>query len=326
MTGNKKGNKMKLFRIISLLIAVMMLTLVFASCDNGSGNTDDTSAAAQDTSADVSDTTSDQQQGTTEETTGADAKDTVDYELIFVDSNCKYSDASAQKIEGNTITLVKPGNYKLSGTLSDGTIVVDVQKTEKVTLMLDNFTASCSTSAVIYVKSADKVYLDLQKGTTNTLTDASTYKYASATETKPNACVYSSDDLTIKGGGTLVINANYNNGIGCKNDIEIKNGHVIVTAVKNAIKGNDSVTVKGDAEVIIKGCEDGIKTDSLDEGKGFIVITEEAQVNITCNDDALQASQSITVTTGVTVLVSAGGDITNCDGQLNIDDGTIVTK
>lgn len=247
----------------------------------------------------------------------------IDCYIEFSGTSYTTSDASTVKVDGSALTIVKPGTYDISGTLENGQIIVEVTKADRVTLILNNFTGSNSSSAVIWVKSADKVYLEVKTGTTNTLTDASTYVFPTA-ETKPNACIYSADDLSIKGHGTLIVNGNYNNGIGCKNDLSINNCKLTVNAVNNALKGNDSVTIKGDAEVLVQGAEDAIKADSLDEGKGYVTVTENAKVTIYCDDDALQASQLITITTGATVTTYAGGNSVNCDGITTIDEGCLV--
>jgi hypothetical protein len=97
-----------------------------------------------------------------------------------------------------------------------------------------------------------------------------------------------------------------------------------VNAVNNALKGNNSVTVKGDAEVLIEGADDAIKADSLDEGKGYVTVTENAKVTIYCEDDGLQATQNITITTGATVTTYAKGNSVNCDGILTIDEGCLI--
>ncbi len=271
--------------------------------------------------------TSTKETSSNDETTSAEEETTTEdpeITMTFSGSSCQVSDLSKVSVSGKIFTITAPGIYRISGTLSDGQIRVNVAKTEKVTLLLDNFNGSCSDSGVIYVVSADEVYIDLEKNSINTVTDASVYVFE-GTSDKPNACIYSSDDLTIKGGGTLTVNANYNNGIGCKNDLVIKNGVVNVTAVKNALKGNDSVTVKGDAEVNVLAAKDGIKTDNITEtDKGFVMITEEAVINITCSDDALQATQNVTVTSGATVTVKCDGLSVNCDGTTNnIADGAI---
>lgn len=244
--------------------------------------------------------------------------------IAFNGTSYTTTDSSAVRAEGTALTIIKAGTYDLSGTLDNGQIVVEVTKAERVTLILNNFTGSNSTSAVIWVKSADKVYIEVKDGTTNTLTDATTYIFPTAADTKPNACIYAADDLSIKGHGTLIVNGNYNNGIGCKNDLSINNVKLTVSAVNNAIKGNNSVTVKGDAEVLVESAEDAIKADSLDEGKGYVTVTENAKVTVHCMDDGLQATQNITVTTGATVTTYAGGNSINCDGIITIDEGCLI--
>ena len=248
----------------------------------------------------------------------------IDCYIAFNGTSYTTTDSSAVRAEGTALTIVKAGTYDISGTLDNGQIAVEVTKAERVTLILNNFTGSNSTSAVIWIKSADKVYIEVKNGTTNTLSDASTYVYPNAAETKPNACIYSSEDLSIKGRGTLIVNGNSNNGIGCKNDLSINNVKLTVNAVNNAIKGNNSVTIKGDAEVLVESAEDAIKSDSLKEGKGYVTVTENAKVTVHCADDGLQATQNITVTTGATVTTYAQGDAINCDGMITIDEGCLI--
>ena len=248
----------------------------------------------------------------------------IDCYIEFSGTSYTTTDSSAIKVDGSALTIIKPGTYDLSGTLDNGQIIVEVTKADRVTLILNNFTGHNESSAVIWVKSADKVYLEVKTGTTNTLTDGSTYVFANPADTKPNACIYASDDLSIKGHGTLIVTGNYNNAIGCKNDLSINNCKLTVSAVNNAIKGNGSVTIKGEAEVLVEGAEDAIKSDSLNEGKGFVTVTETAKVTVYCTDDALQATQNITITTGATVTTYASGDSVNCDGIITIDEGCLI--
>ncbi len=219
--------------------------------------------------------------------------------------------------------ISKGGFYTLSGDLSDGQIMIAVPKTEEITLTFKNFSASSSTSAPIYIDSCDKATIILAPGTVNTLSDATTYQFADPTEDKPNACIYSADDLTIKGDGTLNITANYNNGIGCKNDLRIKNGTITISAPNNILKGNDSVTIEG-GNITLSGGEDAIKSDATDRtDKGFVLIEGGAKVTITCGDDAIQATQSVTVAAGTTVTVTAGGNAINCPGTINADESAM---
>ncbi len=225
--------------------------------------------------------------------------------------------------DGRAFVISKGGFYTLSGDLSDGQLMIAVPKTEEITLTFKNFTASSSKSAPIYIDSCDKATIILAPGTVNSLSDATTYQFADPTEDKPNACIYSADDLTIKGDGTLNITANYNNGIGCKNDLRIKSGTITVSAPNNILKGNDSVTIEG-GNITLSGGEDAIKSDATDRtDKGFVLIEGGAKVTITCTDDAIQATQSVTVAAGTTVTVTAGGNAINCPGTINADEGAM---
>ena len=227
------------------------------------------------------------------------------------------------KVEGGAFVITRGGSYELKGDLSNGQIKVAVPKTEQVELIFNNFTASCNTSAPLYIESADKATIVLAAGSVNTLTDATLYQFANPAEDKPNACIYSSDDMTIKGTGTLNVNGNYNNGIGCKNDLRIKDCTLNVTGVNNILKGNDSVEIEN-ATVKLSGGEDAIKSDTADRtDKGYILITAGSKVEINCIDDAIQATMSITVEAGCTVTGTCGGDTLNCPGTINADEAAM---
>ena len=79
--------------------------------------------------------------------------------------------------------------------------------------------------------------------------------------------IYAKCDLKLKGGGTLVVSAGYNNGVHTTKDLKIQKLSLKVTAVNNAIKGNDSVTVLSGAVVAISEKGDGIKTENTDADK-----------------------------------------------------------
>ena len=226
-------------------------------------------------------------------------------------------------VEGGAFVITRGGSYELKGDLSNGQIKVAVPKTEQVELIFNNFTASCNTSAPLYIESADKATIVLAAGSVNTLTDATLYQFANPAEDKPNACIYSSDDLTIKGEGTLNVNGNYNNGIGCKNDLRIKDCTLNVTGVNNILKGNDSVEIEN-ATVKLSGGEDAIKSDTADRtDKGYILITAGSKVEINCIDDAIQATMSITIEAGCAITGTCGGDVLNCPGTINADEGAM---
>ena len=70
---------------------------------------------------------------------------------IQLADDASVSSSSTVLIDGNTITIGTAGNYILSGTLSDGQIVVDATNQDKIQLVLDGVTRHSETSAAIYV-------------------------------------------------------------------------------------------------------------------------------------------------------------------------------
>lgn len=260
-----------------------------------------------------------------ESSIGGDGSSALSYYTVALDGNAyTTSQPDAVAVDGSALVLTKAGTYRLTGE-RQGQIRVRVAKTEEVTLILDGLTVTSEASAAMYIESADRVYIEVPEGKTATLTDAETYVFP-AGEDKPNACLYGSDDLTFRGQGTLMVNGRYNNGIGCKNDIVIESGTVIVGAPNNTIKGNGSVTVTGTANVTVTQGEDGIKSDSIKADKGYILIDGNAVVDITCSDDALQAISYITVAKTAKVTYQCGDAPTNCDGVTNVADGSMTEK
>ena len=105
-------------------------------------------------------------------------------------------------VTGQTATVNKAGTYSFSGTLDNGQIIVDVPKTDKVTLIFDGVRINCTYSAPVYVKSCDKITLTLAEETVNTLCDGNEYIYDTAGENEPNAALFSDDDMKINGKGS----------------------------------------------------------------------------------------------------------------------------
>ena len=226
---------------------------------------------------------------------------------------------SGAATEGTTVRITQPGTYMLSGACADGQIVVELSKEDKAQLVLGGLTLACSDSAPLYVISADKVSLTLAPGSVNSFTDGAAY--TRAFEKAPNACICSRDDLTINGSGELTVNAQFNNGIGCKNDLKIVSGVITVNAAKNALKGNDSVAIK-DGTITLTAGKDGIKAENADEAeKGFVYIGGGI-ISITAGDDAIQGQQNVTVVGG-SVTVSAEGKTVNSKGTQVVGGGII---
>lgn len=209
-------------------------------------------------------------------------------------------------VGGNIVTITSAGVYSINGSLNDGQIVVDTQDTETVVLVLNGATITSTTSAPLYVRNAEKTIITLAEGSENYITDGTSYVFEDAEADEPNAAIFSKDDLTINGSGSLTVNANYNNGIVSKDDLKIIGGSIKVNAVNDGIKGRDSIAVK-DGTIIVNASGDGMQSNNdEDSEKGFVVI-EGGTLNITATLDGIQAETDLLVSGGDITITSGGG-------------------
>lgn len=238
--------------------------------------------------------------------------------IIFEGGNANIDGEGAAIYEG-TLSITKAGCYTLSGDLV-GSVVVEVRKSEKVELVLNGVSVSNENGSAIYVKSADKVTITLADETENSFSDGETYALSEGAE--PNACIYSADDMTIRGNGSLSVYAKCRNGIQTKNDLRIKSGDITVTAPNNALKGKDSVEISG-GKITVTGADDGIKSDNeTEEGRGVVTITG-GNISISCQDDGIQAYRSVEISGDARVYIDANDKKINCDGDVSVEDGCI---
>lgn len=112
-------------------------------------------------------------------------------------------DSDAVTVDGSTITITQEGTYLLTGTLEDGMVVVQAPETDKVQLVLDGAHITSSTSAAIYIPSADKVFLTTAADSDNTLANGGSY--VAIDDNNIDGVIFSKSDLTLNGAGTLTI-------------------------------------------------------------------------------------------------------------------------
>ena len=228
------------------------------------------------------------------------------------------SNPSNLTISGANVTITASSEISVSGESTSGQLAVNVDKTAepegKVVLNLEGLTLSNSSAAPIYVEAiGDEVQISAKNGTTNTISDGTshtdTYVDSDGNTNTVNGAIFSRDDLKLKGKGTLIVNGNTEDGIVCKNDLKIWNGNITVNAADDGIRGNDSVRI-GDPDAADYSSlsvtvntnngssgGDGIKTNSDEDGKGYVTITG-GTVNIDSYADGIQAEQTFTMNGG----------------------------
>ncbi|MDT8862077.1 carbohydrate-binding domain-containing protein [Alkalihalobacillus sp. MEB130] len=247
--------------------------------------------------------------------------------IEFNGSEVSYDSASIINQDG-VVTIKTGGTYVLTGKMDDGQIVVDAEDKSTVRLVLNGVELHSSTSSAIHVVKAEKTTISLPEGTENIVSDASQYIYADSSTDEPNAAIFSKADLTINGTGTLVVEANYNNGISSKDQLKITGGNLDITAVDDGLMGRDLVAVQA-GTFTIKADGDGVKsTHDKDSSKGSIVL-EGGTFTITSGNDGIQAQTSLYIADGSYNIVSGGGSpesISNYESKMQAPGGTTSTS
>lgn len=203
------------------------------------------------------------------------------------------------------ITITSAGTYVLSGEMTDGRVVVDTDKNSKVKIVLNNASINCSDNAPVFIQKADKVFITLEAGTENTLTDGESYNLGED-DSNVDGAIFSRSDLTFNGSGKLTIKANYKHGIVCKDDLIITGGEYTVTSALGGIYGKDSIQIS-EGTFDINAGSNAVKSSNNEESdKGAIKITG-GTFNLTAGNDGIESSQILEVEDGEFNITTGGG-------------------
>ena len=242
--------------------------------------------------------------------------------VTLSDSGSTASNDSVE-IDGQTVTITSEGVYVFSGSLSDGQIIVEADDTAKVQIVLNGVDITSKTSAAVYVKSADKVFLTAAEGTDNTLINTDAYEADGDEEI--SAVVYAKDDLTINGTGNLTINAANGDGINAKDDLKLVDVTLTVDAADHAISANDSIRIASGTYNLTSET-DGLHISNDEDGEKGYLYMFDGSVSITCGSDGVDASGMIQIDGG-SLEINAGDDGIHSEAKLEVDGGTInITK
>lgn len=282
----------------------------------------------------------------------------VDPEFTDRDQKTTYDDTSAVTVtldgsdiqvtgDGATasngvLTITKEGTYVVTGNLTDGQIVVAAADSDKIQIVLSGATINCSDNAPIYVKSADKVFVTLNENTVNTLTDSGTY--VQTDENNVDGVIFSKEDLTINGEGTLNITTSDNHGIVSKDDLVISGGIYNITSADDALSGKNSVKIKDGVITIDSSAGKGMTSKNADDNtKGYVyicggtitiknstegiegtaIIVEDGTINITSSDDGLNGASASAAETDTGVKGGGAAMQNDSNVYVSISGGTI---
>lgn len=290
-------------RILAVLLCAALLIGVLCACGKTTGtgtgtNTNDDSVAQQLYDADVA---------------APDLTNATEITLSGADD----------------VTITDGGVYVLTGTLTDGRVLVNAPGAD-VTLVLRDADITCTDSSALYIYKAANVLVYLPDGTASTLTDGSSYddsdSFSSTADEEPNACLYSKSDLVIAGGGTLTVTGNTNNGITGKDTLKIEGTAVNVTAANHGINGKDCLVLK-QANVTVTSGGDALRaTNDSDSALGCILIGASV-LTLTAGEDGIQAETTLTLfdTTGTITSGSSSAALAGDTSAKGIKSGTDIT-
>jgi len=306
MPNNPKTFFKSLRHLFLVFIFVLGLITVVAS---GGGGGDDSS-----------DTTDDTTDDTTTFTYAAYGVYPLPTVTSFTDSTYNLSAATNITLNGSSIsvsgtgatasgsivTITAAGTYNITGMLSNGQIKVNTADTGDVRLYFNGVNVTYSTASPVDIESAERVIMVLADSSQNYLTDGTSNSSVDGDGEAIDATLFSKDDLIIYGGGSLTVDANYLDGIKCKDGLIIASGTITVTSKDDGIIGKNYVSVQ-DGDIFITAGGDGLKaTNENTDEQGYIVIGNGV-FDITAGADAIQAQTHVVVKGGTFDLTTAGG-------------------
>lgn len=222
--------------------------------------------------------------------------------IITLNGDSVSCESAFVTVEGTNVWITGGGTFILRGSLNDGIVIVDAQQSDKPQLVLDGARITSSSSAALYIKEADKVFVTLV-GENSLCNDGS---FAAIDDSNIDGAVFSKQDLTFNGSGSLQVDSPAGHGIVCKDDLVFTGGTYTVAAASHGLDANDSVRFRG-AEMTIDTGKDGIHVEnSEDASKGFLYLSD-GNLNIEAEGDGVDAGAYLQIEGGTVNILSGGG-------------------
>lgn len=246
---------------------------------------------------------------------------------IILNGTSISSDGAGVNIDQSIATITSAATYRITGTLTDGRIIVDTDDDDAtVKLILDNAAITSNTNSPLSIMGAEKAVIIVPEGTDNYLTDAASYVF-DGDDDEPDATLFSKDDLTIYGNGSLTIDGNYNEAIKSKDGLILKEANITITSVDDGIQGKDYLVIQdGNYNITVAG--DGLKSSNDEDADLGYILIESGDFDITSSADGIQAETDLIISGGTFNIKSGGGSSTSLSGDASakgLKANTIIT-
>lgn len=322
-------------KITVIFMALILSTVTLTACsDNSSTTVNTTSTVSSQVSQDNSSTTSENSnfsdgdyKDVTSETTNA---------TITLSGNEGTISDTTRGSSGSEVTITSKGIYKVTGSSENVTIKInDSNQSGNIYLILDNVSMTNTSNACIYVEACDKLIIQCTGNSFLTYNN-------SDSSSKTDGAIYSKDDITINGSGSLDINSSLH-GIVCKEDIKITGATLNINSDNIGIQAEDSLRIDG-GTTAIQSDHDGIQLENDDNTSYFYMSNGSLTVNAGYDGISVKAADSGTAFKGSvkikggTVNITAGGGSDNsknsntsqkgikCDGEIDIENSSVTVS
>ena len=213
----------------------------------------------------------------------ADLTDAVDYAVA----------------DGQDIHITGAGVYVLTGTAKNLTVFVEAGEDDKVQLVLNDLAVVNSDAPVIYVKTADKVFVTTSGDSALSVTGAFDGG------DKADGVIYSKSDLVLNGSAVLTLSSTQNGVVG-KDDLKITGGTYRITAKSKAVEANDSIRIADGTLDLVAGTDGLHAENDNDDSLGYIYIAG-GSIAIQAGDDAIHAVSAVQINDGTISITAAEG-------------------
>lgn len=208
-------------------------------------------------------------------------------------------------IEGTTVTIQESGTYRLSGVCPDGRVIVDCGNSGKAQLVFSGLELTSSDGPAIYIRSANKAYLTMEKGSVNTVSSAAEAALSADGKTL-DAAIYSRCDLTVNGEGSFTVGSKVLHGIDCKDDLVLACKTLNVSAGSAGVIGKDSIRI-GSGKITVTSGTDGFRAENADAvGKGYLYL-RNGDITVTSGGDGFAVATVFLMEKGKAEILAGGG-------------------
>jgi len=223
---------------------------------------------------------------------------------ISLNGNTASATSDSVKISGSTVTVTADAPHIIRGNLENGMLIIDAPDTAKLQLIFDGVTIHSETSAALYIRSADKVFLTLAENSENTLSNGGSF--TAIDENNIDGTLFSKQDLTLNGTGTLTVTSPAGHGIVCKDDLVVTGGNYTVNCASHGLDANDSVRLTN-AFLTITAGKDGIHAENNDDASLGFVYVSGGNVIVDAQGDGISAGAYAQFESGSFTLTAGGG-------------------